>query len=122
MGSRGLREGPHPCPPELDADVLRSSSSRDEGAPAPGRRAVRQVMASRRLPLVLVALAGVVYVASVVFVSSLRITFPYDVEWMEGSVLMQAERFTRGEAMFPPPSATFVPFFYPPLYPALLAI
>jgi hypothetical protein len=78
-------------------------------------------MTARRRPLLLVALVSLAYVAVVVFVAERRITFPYDVEWMEGGVLMQAERIVRGESAYPPPSATFVPFFYPPLYPWLLA-
>jgi 4-amino-4-deoxy-L-arabinose transferase-like glycosyltransferase len=79
-------------------------------------------MTARRLPFVVVAVTGVTFIAMAAFVSSRRLTFPYDVEWMEGGVLMQAERFMRGEPLFPKPSATFVPFFYPPLYPALLGL
>jgi hypothetical protein len=74
-----------------------------------------------RRPLVAVALASLIYVLFVGFVASRRLAFPYDVEWMEGGIMMQAERILRGESAYPAPSATFVPFFYPPLYPWLLA-
>jgi hypothetical protein len=78
-------------------------------------------MKRARIPLLVVALASLVYVVLVAFVAERRISFPYDVEWMEGGVLMQAERILRGDSAYPPPSATFVPFFYPPLYPCLVA-
>ena len=77
-------------------------------------------MAQRRT-LMVVALLGIGSVALFAYTASMRIAFPYDVEWMEGGVLMQAERILGGESAYPPPSATFVPFFYPPLYPWLLA-
>ncbi|MBK8715808.1 MAG: hypothetical protein IPN32_13820 [Deltaproteobacteria bacterium] len=51
---------------------------------------------------------------AVVFV--LRVSFPLELEWMEGGVLHQALRFQRGQALYPPPSAEFVPFLYTPLY------
>jgi hypothetical protein len=51
-----------------------------------------------------------------------RMSFPLELEWMEGGVLHQALRLQRGEPIYPTPSADFVPFLYTPLYPALLAV
>jgi hypothetical protein len=78
-------------------------------------------MTPARRPLLVVAALSLVYVVLALFVAEQRIAFPYDVEWMEGGVLMQAQRILGGESAYPAPSATFVPFFYPPLYPWLVA-
>lgn len=74
-----------------------------------------------RLPLRLVACGSLVFVVGVLAITWHRLVFPYDVEWMEGGVLMQAERLARGASAYPPPSATYVPFLYPPLYSWVVA-
>lgn len=58
-------------------------------------------------------------VIAVVF--ALRVGFPLELEWMEGGSLQQAYRVQQGLPVYGPPSPEFVPFLYPPLYPALLA-
>lgn len=68
---------------------------------------------------VLVAVSGVV-ITAVVLVMVLRIGFPLELEWMEGGVLHQAQRFADGQALYPPPSRDFVPFLYTPGYAVLL--
>jgi hypothetical protein len=50
-----------------------------------------------------------------------RVGYAYDLEWMEGGVLAHAWRLQRGLPLFVDPSPDFVPFIYPPGYPALLA-
>lgn len=50
-----------------------------------------------------------------------RITFPYDLEWMEGGMLMHAWRVLHGESLYVVPTSEFVPFIYPPLYHWLVA-
>lgn len=51
-----------------------------------------------------------------------RLTYPLELEWMEGGSLHHALRLLRGEAIYAAPSIDFVPFLYTPLYPALLAL
>lgn len=46
---------------------------------------------------------------------------PYDLEWMEGGMLTHAYRIMNGQALYTEPSIEFIPFIYPPGYPALLA-
>ncbi len=66
------------------------------------------------------ALAGLwVLVLAICF--GWRIGFALELEWMEGGSLHQALRLQQGLAIYPEPSAQFVPFLYTPLYPALLA-
>lgn len=50
-----------------------------------------------------------------------RIGFALELEWMEGGSLHQALRLQQGLAIYPEPSAEFVPFLYTPLYTVVLA-
>jgi hypothetical protein len=50
-----------------------------------------------------------------------RISYPYDLEWMEGGMLHHALRFQQGTGIYNAPSIEFIPYLYTPLYPALLA-
>ena len=67
--------------------------------------------------VVLLALSWALLLAVVVVA---RITFPLELEWMEGGSLHHALRLLRGEPLYGAPSVDFVPFLYTPLYPALL--
>ena len=51
-----------------------------------------------------------------------RAGFPLDLEWMEGGVLLHAQRIAQGKGIYVEPSLDFIPFLYTPLYPALLAL
>jgi len=50
-----------------------------------------------------------------------RITYPFDLEWMEGGVLLHAWRVFNGEAIYVAPTSEYIPFIYPPLYHWLVA-
>jgi len=51
-----------------------------------------------------------------------RLGYPYDLEWMEGTMLLHAHRLREGQPLYAPPSLSFVAFAYPPLQPALVAL
>jgi len=51
-----------------------------------------------------------------------RIGFPLDLEWMEGGMLVHAQRIAAGQGIYVKPSVDFIPYLYTPLYPALLAL
>jgi hypothetical protein len=51
-----------------------------------------------------------------------RLTYPYDLEWMEGGMLHHAMRIHDGRGIYVPPSVDFIPYLYTPLYPSLLAL
>jgi hypothetical protein len=51
-----------------------------------------------------------------------RLTYPYDLEWMEGGLLNHAARIADGAGIYVQPSLDFIPFLYTPLYPGLLAL
>lgn len=45
-----------------------------------------------------------------------RIGYPFDLEWMEGGMLVHAWRVLHGLPLYVKPSSDFIPFIYPPLY------
>jgi hypothetical protein len=51
-----------------------------------------------------------------------RLTYPYDLEWMEGGLLHHAQRLQHGHGIYQAPSVDFIPYLYTPLYPAILAV
>lgn len=70
------------------------------------------------LPFFLLSLAALWQLYGV-FV--LRMTYPLDLEWMEGGTLVHALRIMDGRPVYAEPSVEFVSFLYTPLYPAVLA-
>jgi len=75
---------------------------------------------SAHLPVLpFVALSAWVFVVLArVFLS--RLSYPLDLEWMEGGTLTHALRLARGQPLYAEPSVDFVSFLYTPLYPAVL--
>lgn len=66
--------------------------------------------------------AMIVWIGVLAWVFARRVGFPLELEWMEGGVLHQAQRFAQGQPIYPPPSIDFVPFLYTPLYPMVLGV
>lgn len=64
---------------------------------------------------------GALYTITFVVIALIRARFPFEIEWMEGGMLTHAARLLDGQRIYAAPSADFVPFFYTPGYPALLA-
>lgn len=50
-----------------------------------------------------------------------RIGYGFDLEWMEGGLLVHAERIAEGRGIYVEPSIEFIPYLYTPLYPGLIA-
>lgn len=75
-----------------------------------------------RVARALALLAAAWSFASLAWVIAHRVTYPFDLEWLEGATLWHAERLVDGLPLYPPPTIDFVPHPYPPLYPALLAL
>lgn len=70
----------------------------------------------------IVGVLGALWCVALLVVFATRVTFPLELEWMEGGILHHALRIQRGELLYPPPSPDFVPFLYTPLYPIVLAL
>lgn len=63
----------------------------------------------------LVAL-GLVFVATYLVVALLRLSHPFELEWMEGAMVDHVLRVMSGDALYVEPTLEFVPFIYPPGY------
>ena len=50
-----------------------------------------------------------------------RVAYPFDIDFLEDDVLIEAWRFAQGLPVFAPPNADFVPHVYTPLYMLLAA-
>lgn len=50
-----------------------------------------------------------------------RLFYPYDLEWMEGGMLVHAWRIHYGLPVYTEPTPDWIPFIYPPGYSALVA-
>ncbi len=74
---------------------------------APERRAV--------LPRVLVA-AALLHPLAFLAVAIARLGHPFELEWMEGGVLVQVHRLLAGQPMYAAPTLDYIAFNYTPLY------
>jgi hypothetical protein len=70
---------------------------------------------------VLAAAAGLVQLALHGRLFAARVSFPLDLEWMEGGTLVHALRVSQGQPLYVKPSVDFIPFLYTPLYYVVLA-
>src|SRR5262245_26784484 len=59
---------------------------------------------------------GVAYVVTYVAIALMRMGYPFELEWMEGSTLGHVDRLLHGQPLYPKPGIDFTPFIYPPLY------
>ena len=79
--------------------------------PTPRRRPWKELLADA--PMLGMTLAIVVLL---VRTFAARVGHPYDLEWMEGGMLLHALRVLEGQALYVQPDSGFIPFIYPPLY------
>lgn len=61
------------------------------------------------------------YLIAVLAIMAARVSYPYEIEWMEGGVVDHVRRLAQGEPLYVSPSLAFIPFPYPPLFYALAA-
>jgi hypothetical protein len=114
-------------------DEPRRSTRTDEAAAAsrpegPGDPAGATGDAGRKrfgaVPLAraLAAAGACFFIAYFLALSLQRISYPFELEWMEGGSLQHLHRVLRGEPLYVTPSLDFVPFPYPPFYYYLGAV
>ena len=66
----------------------------------------------RGLVLATAALMAVFFL----YVAARRLFYPYEVEWMTGSILDHVDRVHAGQPLYVAPTTEWIPFLYPPLY------
>ncbi len=64
------------------------------------------------LPLI----AAAISFAAMIWVFVMRAGYPYQIEWIEGSVLQHVVRITEGKPLYQWPDMTYAPALYTPLY------
>ncbi len=62
------------------------------------------------------ALLSLTQIANLLHLFRLRVTFPFEHEWMEGAVVDHVQRVLAGDPLYVEPSLSFTPFLYTPLY------
>ncbi|MBI5787782.1 MAG: glycosyltransferase family 39 protein [Candidatus Schekmanbacteria bacterium] len=62
------------------------------------------------------------YILLYLFTVSLRLFYPYELEWMEGALLTNSLHIYQGKALYSAPSAEFIPYLYTPLYTYVVAL
>jgi len=72
-----------------------------------------------RIALATVLAAQVVVVA---YAIAVRVAFPFQIEWMTGSVLDHVERARQGLPIYTEPTASWIAYIYPPLYTWTVAL
>ena len=77
---------------------------------------------TKRANLFILMLFSLVALATLLWVMLNRFSFGYDLEWMEGGMLMHAVRLAEGRGIYVPPTSEFVPYFYTPGYPTIVAV
>ena len=61
-------------------------------------------------------IVAICYGGFYLYVAFRRITYPYDLDFIEDNMLMQAIQVSLGKPVYVPPNADFVPQVYMPLY------
>lgn len=64
----------------------------------------------------IVFIEALLYIVSYLTIAILRIRYPYELEWMEGSSLNTIYRIREGLSIYTRPSIEYIPNIYPPLY------
>ena len=75
----------------------------------------------KHLPDAVAIIPAAVLLTTLISLWAVRMRYPFDLEWMEGGMLVHALRLQRGQALYPAPGAEFIPYIYPPGYAASLA-
>jgi hypothetical protein len=73
------------------------------------------------LPLLLASYA-LLLVGSLLRILATRLTYPIDLEWIEGGQLLHAYRVLHGQELFTPPNVGFMPYSYPPGHTLVLTV
>jgi hypothetical protein len=76
----------------------------------------------RSIPWLPALIVGAVLATLIASAFAARVAHPYDLEWMEGAILSHAWRIQRSLPLYPEPGPDWIPFLYPPGYPALLSL
>ena len=75
-----------------------------------------------KITKIILFIIGVSYFVVYLLIVFNRITYPFELEWIEGSMVDHVIRILSGQKLYVAPSLQFVPFLYTPLYYYLAAV
>src|SRR5262245_37520311 len=67
------------------------------------------------------AFSALLFTCTYLICAALRVSYPWEVEWVEGGMIVHAARVLRGLPIYAAPSLDFIAYFYTPLYAYVLA-
>ena len=70
----------------------------------------------RKIALIITYLLALAAAVIFMAVAIPKITFPYEMHWMEGSMVEQVSRILNGKPLYCRPTIYYVPWLYEPLY------
>ncbi len=65
---------------------------------------------------------SIIFISGYIVIVLFRIRYPFELEWIEGSMVDQVSRVLSGQKLYVKPTLSFVPYLYPPLYFYLSAV
>lgn len=74
------------------------------------------VMSKDRILNIILAVTAVIFIITYLFVAIGRVFYPFDLDFIENAMLLQAWRTGAGLPVYLPPNGEFVPQVYMPLY------
>ena len=89
---------------------------RPRGQPGGAASSRSKTHVLRHLALIALALPALWHVITLTILFWGRMTYPMDIEWMEGGALYHAHRFTHGLDVYGAPAQGFLPYPYPPIH------
>ncbi|QQR80917.1 MAG: glycosyltransferase family 39 protein [Deltaproteobacteria bacterium] len=71
----------------------------------------------KKYPITILLVAcSLFYLAAYFYIALSRITYPFEIEWMEGGSVDHVRRILLGQPLYVEPSLDFVPYIYTPFY------
>ena len=69
-----------------------------------------------KLLRLLIVISSVFFICCFIFVAFSRISYPFELEWMEGGSVVQLDMIMQGRSIYCPPSIEYIPQIYTPFY------
>lgn len=64
----------------------------------------------------LLIIGASLYLVVYLVIAMTRLSYPFELEWMEGGSVVHVQRLLDGQSLYVAPSLNFIPFIYSPLY------
>lgn len=69
-----------------------------------------------KLLKLLVIIGSILFILTFIIMSIIRMSYPYELEWMEGGSVEHTQRILNGDSIYVEPGIEFIPYIYTPFY------